>query len=286
MDAGNHYDQAEANATTLGEALDRYAREVTPGKKGAKQELIRIAAWKRSVLADRPLSKVRGMDIAEWRDERLAAGRAPTMVRNNLVIISHLYTVARTDWGMTGLSNPVQDIRLPKPGPGRDRRLVDDEEGRLLDAAPPQMREAIIVLIETAMRRGELVSLRWEHIDLQSGVARIQDTKTGTPRDVPLSPRAIDTLFSMPRRIDGMVFGYTPDSLTQGFRKVCAKAGIRDLRLYNLRHEGTSRLVESGLFGMVEIAAITGHKTMVMLRRYSHPRAADMAEKMRRGSPL
>ncbi len=283
MDAGSYHDQAEAGATTLSEALDRYAREITPAKKGARQELRRIEAWQRSELADRPLTKIRGMDIAAWRDERMAAGLAPTTIRNDLIVISHLYTVARTDWGMTGLANPVQDIRLPKPGPGRDRRLVGDEEERLLSAAPPQMRAAIIVLIETAMRRGELAALRWEHIDLQTGVAHIPDTKTGTPRDVPLSPRAVATLSSMPRRIDGRVFGYTPDSLTQGFRKARTKAGICDLRLHDLRHEGTSRLVESGLFSLVEIAAITGHKTMVMLRRYSHPRAADMAEKMRRG---
>ena len=116
----------------------------------------------------------------------------PTTIKNALTIISQVYQVAATEWGLEGIRNPVRGVRLPKARPGRQRRLEEDEEARLLEAADqtgqPRLRPLIIFAIETAMRQGEILSIERQHI--KGVVVRLSDTKSGKPRDVPLSSRA------------------------------------------------------------------------------------------------
>ncbi len=132
------------------------------------------------------------------------------------------------------------------------------------------------------MRRGELCELRWEHVDLKDpneATAHLPHTKNGFLRDVLLSNRAVDMLHALPRRLDGRVFGLRPDSVTQAFARATARAGIEGVRIHDLRHEATSRLFERGVFDSMEVASITGHKDLRMLKRYYHPRAKDLAKK-------
>jgi integrase len=123
--------------------------------------------------------------------------------------------------------------------------------------------------------------LAWEEIDLVKGTAHLPITKTDVPRTVPLSTLAIATLNGLPRRIDGRVFGLKAESMSQAFERACEerRANIQDLRFHDLRHEATSRLFERGL-NVMEVAAITGHKTLDMLKRYTHLRAEDLAKKL------
>ncbi|WP_019024096.1 MULTISPECIES: integrase [unclassified Thioalkalivibrio] len=277
-------DPGEARTTTLREALERYLREVTPRKRGARQETLRIQAWMRHPLADRPLSRIRSADLAEYRDARLEDGVSGQTVRNDLIPISHLFNTARREWGMTGLRNPVEDVAKPAPSRARDRRLRPGEEEALLAAAPTTEWRALITLaLETAARRSELLRLTWDRIDTKARVAHLTDTKNGEDRRVPLSPRALEALQELragPRQIDGRLFDLSLDDHSNRWRALRKRAGIEDVRFHDLRHEGTSRLVECGLFNSAEVAAITGHKTMVMLRRYYHADAALLADRM------
>jgi len=283
MDRGIFVDRTEAEATSLEDALDRYEREITPRKKGAKQEHNRIALWKRQELAFRSLASIRGADMAKWRDERLEAGKSSTTVRNDLALISHLFTVAEKEWGMECLTNPVRKIKIPSPGRARDRRLAPGEEKKLINQcealSSPWVAPIVQMAIETAMRQGELLALRWENIDIKKRVAVLVDTKNGDLRRVPLSTRAITTLQTLPRSIEGDIFHITQDALEYYFRKAVSDAKLKDLRFHDLRHEATSRLFELGLNSM-EVAAITGHKTLQMLKRYTHLRAEDLAERL------
>lgn len=283
MDRGVFVDSREAERTTLAEALDRYEREVTPRKKGTKQERLRLALWRRDPLAKRSLAKIRGADLAAWRDKRLDAGTSPTTVRNDLALLSHLFNTAIKEWGLESLSNPIEKIKMPTPARARDRRLVGDEETRLLEACEasncPWLAPAVILALETAMRQGELLSLTWTNIDLTRRVARLDDTKNGDRRDVPLSTAAVTILSDLPRAIDGRAFPITQDNLEGYWRRATKAAEIADLRFHDLRHEATSRLFEKGLNPM-EVAAITGHKTLQMLKRYTHLRAEDLASRL------
>ena len=290
MDRGVFVSRAEAEGTTLAEALDRYAVEVSSKKKSRAREASTIRSWQESVLGPRALASIRGKDIAQAVRNFEARGLAPNSIRIRLALLSHLFNTARTAWGMESLTNPVDFVKgqRPKLPGGRDRRLVGDEQARLLaaarayDAGPHAgvgIANIITWAIETAMRRGEIAAMRWEHLDRKARVLLIPETKTGTPRRVPFSTAALGVLDGLPRRIDGRVWGMRPDSISQAFERVCKAAGIEGLTFHDLRHEATSRLFEKGL-GLMEVASITGHKTMQMLKRYTHLRAEDLVGRL------
>jgi integrase len=280
---GSFISRSDFEHTTLHEALGRYSREVTPMKKGASQEQCRIKVWQQHPLAQRFLASLRGTDMAWYRDSRLNDSKSGNTVRIELALISHLFEIARKEWGMEYLVNPVKAIRMPKVARGRDRRMSADEERRLLDYCKANSKHrlgaAIKLAVETGMRRSELVRLQWQDIDWGSKVARLADTKNGESRDVPLSSAAIEVLSNLPHNIDGRVFGCHPDVITWQFAEVCKAIGIAGLRFHDVRHEATSRLFEKK-FNMMEVAAITGHKTLHMLKRYTHLKAADLAARL------
>jgi len=180
-----------ADQLTLYEALERYATEITSSKRGQQQELSRLRRWQQNPIADQPLSRIRAADFARFRDARQEQGAGPNTIRLDLALVSHVFEVARKDWGMEVLSNPVKAIRKPKLPQGRDRRLMPGEEAWLLaycDAGGHVLLKVFIVLaIETAMRRGEIADLNWQDVDLTSRLATLHRTKNGTSRVVPLS---------------------------------------------------------------------------------------------------
>jgi integrase len=279
---GRYVDGHEGQKTTLSEALIRYSLEITPEKKGAKQERNRIALLSKIPLAERSLADIRSMDIAKYRDEMVSDGYAPSSIRNNLTIISQVYNTAITEWGITEIANPVQNIRRPKNAPGRERRITETEETRLLDAMKTPYKEMLIVSLETAMRRSEVCGLRWCDIELRRRYAILRDTKNGTSRTVPLSTRAVQAIAGMVREIDknALVFRKKPDSYTRAFIDACLAENIKELRLHDIRHEATSRLFELGTLSLMEIAKITGHQDVRMLMRYTHLEAETLAVKL------
>ena len=290
MDYGYFQLQNEATRTTLGELLERYRREVTPLKKGHVDERHRIDQLKRHHLAERYISSIRGVDIALYRDERLKKVTGDTL-RRELSILSQVFEVSRKEWGIF-VHNPVRDIRLPPKNRPRDRRLqrsnvaTEDEQTRLFDACRqcrnPFLLPLVQLALETAMRQGELLKLRWQHVDLKRRTAYLPDTKNGEARTVPLSVTAVSVLSDLPRSRTGDVFpNCTRNAVKKAFVRARERAGIQDLRFHDLRHEATTRLFELGL-NVMEVAAITGHKDIRMLSRYTHLRAEDLAQKLAR----
>ncbi len=266
-------DSVPLETLTLRVALQRYSLEKTPSKKGAANELRRIKMWQRHPLGFRLLKDLRPVDFSTFCTERSAGKASGSTVRLDLAVVQNLYVVARLDWGMEGLGNPVLEIRKPKVARGRTRRLQGNEEERLLARYRERRNHthaAIMGLaLETAMRRGELLSLQWENINFEARVARLPDTKNGDSRDVPLSPRALAVLRDVGPKPSGQVFSVHPDNVTLRFREACKAKGIEGLRFHDLRHEATSRFFEKGL-SLTEVRVITGHKTVQMLLRYTH----------------
>lgn len=267
----------------LHEALQRYAEEVTPLKKGAAQELRLIRQWQGHPLAAFRLSDIRGHHLALHRDSRLQAGIAGSTLQKEFALISHLYLVASTDWGFETLANPVKALRKPKVARARDRRLRGDEESRLLAYCDLhdklRLKYVIILALETAMRRGELVGLRWYDVDLTARLAYLHDTKNGERRVVPLSSRAVAAFRTIPRTSEASILDVHCDVITSDFCEAVQACGIRDLRFHDLRHEATSRLFEKG-FNMMEVSTITGHKSLSMLKRYTHLRPSDLLARL------
>ena len=300
MDRGIWRDRSEAESTTLEECIQRYLTEVTPRKKNNHPEALKLDQWLRRPLSKRFMASIRGKDVADVIKDMESEGKSGNTIRLHLAVFSHVFKVAKTEWGMESLSNPYEAVRKPKVAKGRERRLVGDEETRLLlacaEAHNPWLRPLVVLAIETAMRSGELVEtwglnketgarekasigLQWSDVDLTKRTAHLPETKNDDPRDVPLSSRAVAVLEALPRNLDGRVFGTTYDGERQAFVRACKRAGIEGLRFHDLRHEATTRLFEKG-FNPMEVSAITGHKTLQMLKRYTHLRAEDLAKRM------
>lgn len=279
MDTGEWRDTRQADSMAVKELIDRYQVEVTPTKKGAASEVFRLRVLLRSRLAGLAVSRVRSADVAEFRNQRIKDGASANTVRNDLNTLSAVFEWARSELSLA-VENPVRAVKKPSPGRGRDRRLQSGEEQVLLDACSPGMRALVIVALETGMRLGELCVIERQHVDLKRRVARLLDSKNGSARDVPLSSAAVAAIQALPSALRGPVFGIASRSATVMFSRTCKRAGIAGLRFHDLRHEAMSRLAERGDFNVLELAAISGHKSLSMLKRYTHIEAEKLAAKL------
>ncbi len=305
IDAGSFIDRTEAERTTLREALERYTREIIPEKRYPYQENRRIQRWLDNDPAHRTLASLHGVDFAKYRDARLADGRAENTIRLELQIVSHLFEIARKEWGMEALPNPLKNIRKPSGSEARYRRLRAGEFEKLhalLSASSnPWAAPAFELAIETSLRQRALFGVRWEWLDLEARMLRFPPDARGTdnkgvPAVLPLSlratavfrhlaaitgpaPASYDDLRHHPTgtKTDqpvGKVFGTTTNAVLCVWKRALQQAGrddpeIKTLRWHDLRHEAASRLFEKGLHPM-EVASITGHRSMKMLKRYTH----------------
>jgi integrase len=275
---------------TVRAALAQYYQRVSIHKRGALQEKYRAATINKSALAGKILSEVSTIDIAAYRDARLAtiSPRTSRVVSHNtvrleLALLSDLFQIARIEWGACG-DNPVTTVRKPKLPPGRDRRISWGEERKILRAAAkhrnPEFLAIITLAIETAMRQGEILGLLWENVRLRARIAHLPHTKNGSKRDIPLSIHAVETLERLGPKLEGPVFSYTSDGFKAAWRTMIKRLDLVNLHFHDLRHEAISRLFELGTLDMMEVATISGHKSMQMLRRYTHLKASNLVAKL------
>jgi integrase len=277
LDRGIPNSKANPN-TLLKELLIKYRTKITPNKKHTAQENYRIEAWLKHPLSNYSISRIKSSDIAKWRDEKIKLGKSPNTIRLDLAVLSHLFTIARNEWGFEDLSNPTTHISFPKLPPGKTRRLRDGEIDLILQNTDSNLLAPIVLIaIETGMRRSEITSLQWKYFDATKRTISIPITKNGDAREVPLSEIALSQILTM-NRFNERIFPITPHAVTTAFRRGCLKAGINDLRFHDLRHEAISRFFERG-FSLAEVALISGHKTWSMLRRYTHLKAEDLVKK-------
>jgi integrase len=266
-----------AQTFTVRQALERYALEVTPAKKGAAVELTRIAKAKRTTFSNKSMYTVSPKDTLAFLDE---IGGSENNKRKYASLISHLFKVAVKRWSIP-VENPVSGkIEMPSNGKPRDRRLEGKESERMLEKLTGEAKAIFEFAIETGMRRGEMLSLEWRNVDYKKLVAVLIDTKNGETRAVPLSSSAVRALKGLTQGVGkAKVFKITRSQLRDAWENARAAAKIPDIRLHDLRHEAASRLFEKGL-NVMEAASVTGHKTLSMLKRYTHLNPTDIAKKL------
>ena len=297
MVRGVYINRAGAERLLFEKALDRYLAEVSSSKRPstAYGESRKAKALKKKLDAY-SLAAITPDLVAEYRDERLAAGKSADTVRLELALLSHLFTIAIKEWRLGLIYNPVSNIRKPPPGAGRDRRLGPDEEKTLLKASDrhsnPMLGWIARIALYTGMRAGEIKGLTRRQVNLEKRTVHLTETKNGSARTVPLTREAVAVvrraLANPVRPIDTdlIFFGEPgrdkvrrPYEFRPAWHRTLKQAGSKGLRFHDLRHEAVSRLVEAGL-GDQEVAAISGHKSMQMLRRYTHLRAEDLVSRL------
>jgi integrase len=281
MIRGVFVSRTEAESTLVKEVLQRFATEVLPTKRSEQSDKSRIKTLTEA-FGDYRLASLSSTQVAKFRDQRLKVV-GPQSVIHEINLLNRVLKTATMDWGIAlpgGL--PTAQVRKPAKPRGRDRRVSQEEIDKILDITGSfELRTVVVLAVETGMRRSELASLAWEDIDLKKQTAHLPKTKTDVPRTVPLSKKAVKALKAYGTKTEGRVFELQAASMSQAFERACEshRANVVGLRFHDLRHEATSRLFEKGL-NVMEVAAITGHKTLDMLKRYTHLRAEDLAKKI------
>jgi integrase len=226
------------------------------------------------------------------KEDLLKVGRAASTVNHYINAISQLYQVAVNEWELK-LINPTTGIKRMSEPQGRMKRLLPDAETILLGYASEStllpLSSIIVIAIETGMRSAEILSMRWEDVDINNRKVLLRHTKNGESRVVPLTSRAKNELENLSSRLESeLVFPYCRWQIRRQFMKAVAKAksthkGVQNpfigLRFHDLRHEALSRLSDKGL-NVIELAHISGHKTLSMLRRYTHPNHETLLSKL------
>ncbi len=270
-----------ADKTQLGDVFDRYAREVSPKKKGGRWEVIRLEKLQKDKLAKIQLGRLAASDFADWRDRRMKEVQPASVIRE-MQLMSSVLSTARREWGLIS-SNPVSDVSKPRKPPPRDRLPTQDEietmlhcAGSDLDKATARAFHAFRFALETAMRAGEIAGLEWDRVDLDRRVARLIHTKNGRPRDVPLSTKAVELLETLPHA--DLVFGLSSRQLDVLFRKSRDKANVVGLTFHDSRHAAITAL--SKKLDVLDLARMVGHSDIRQLMTYYNESAENIAKRL------
>jgi integrase len=284
IDKGSYTNVALAERTLLKDVIERYIHEVTNQTRSMKEDRYRLGAMMRHWIGALTMIQLTPAKVAQYRDERLKKVSAGAVIRE-LAYISSIINHSRREWGIN-ITNPIPFVKKPPSPQGRNRILNDVELNRLLDTLKvTTCRDNIWILpivkfaLASAMRRGEVLGLRWSDINFDKRTAHIPLTKNGESRTVPLSSEAISILKELPRNIDGVVFPIKHANLSAHFIKARTKAQVKDFHFHDLRHMAITRMAKK-LPNVIELSAVSGHKSLAMLKRYYHPDPVLLANKL------
>jgi integrase len=294
----------------LSELIDRYFELELPKRHTDQRRMRTRLTWWRDQIGDVALKDMTPALLAECRDRLLAEAhkhyryspksgvgrqKSPATVVGYMMALSHAFTVASKEWGWL-TSNPMSNVKKPALPQGRVRFLDDDERDRLLKACESSdcdvLLPIVVLAISTGARYSEIMNLRWTDIDLERGLARLEKTKNGERRALPLTHKALQLIRDLRERCDskarGLLFpradGMAPMAIQKHWKSAIERAGIQDFRFHDLRHSAASYLAMNGAT-LAEIAEVLGHRTLQMVKRYAHisdQHTASVVERMNR----
>lgn len=259
------------------------------------KKIVRSETYRLKILIKRwgglPIEQVDKIAIFQLRDDLLKLGRSGDTINHYFNTLSKLFQMLSGDWDLP-ISNPIKGIKRMPPSKGRTKRVDVTIESLLLSSCKtlslPLLHSIIQFAIETGMRRGEIMGLTWADIDLANRKAYLHQTKNGEPRQVPLTRQAISVLQALPKA-EGRVFPMGMSALRSQFERLTlfsrgqwigiGQNPFEDLRFHDLRHEALSRLSDAGL-NVIELSHISGHRTLGMLKRYTHPSHTAILDKL------
>ena len=255
------------------EILLQYKQKVTSLKKSSHNENIIIEALVRNPWMGIPLDKLQPIHITNYRDERLAKIK-PSSFAREFGILRHALKIASVEWGWEVPIDLFRHIKIPKLYQRVTRRIQDKDLELIFkhtkDNKNIYLYPIIVIALETAMRRSEILSLKWDDIDFKRRLITIENTKNGHPRIIPMVDKSYNVLKNL-KVINEYVFPLTTNSLRLMYQRLCKRLSLK-IRFHDLRHEAISRLFEKG-YTIPEIAAVSGHRTLSQLFRCAHSKS-------------
>jgi integrase len=263
---------------TLSDAIEAFIEGPLKSHRSAANELYPLRATAKSWIGNVLLSELAVRHLATWRDQRLAEVKANTVMRE-LRVLRVLLDWARDERGAELHGNPARELKVKAGSDSRVAFLSREEERKLLQALErrknPDNAFLVQLALTTAMRRSELLALRWEDLDLENRIAHLNrkdcaaSGRQQSQRLVPLSKATVKLLRSKEGGGSGRVIRTTCCSSRAAFERSKQEAGLSHLRFHDLRHVAISRLWMEG-YSALEISAASGHRDLKMLMRYSH----------------
>ena len=273
MDQATFVDVRSYRATGA-DLLRRYHDEVSPKKKGARWEQVRLRKLMRAKWLAKPINDVQKLDVIRWKQAQSVSGPS---LRREMVLLNSVFNHAKKEWGLP-VVNPLHGVSRPADSQPRSRRPSTAELGAIRSHFSEKKMGLLVELaIETAMRLSELCSLKWGDVYMSERYVHLENTKNGSERKVPLSARAVELLQAHAGA--GYVFSFSAASAGVYWRRAMKELGIKDLHFHDLRHEATTRMATK-LVNVLELAAVTGHKDLKMLQRYYNPDPTELAHKL------
>jgi len=223
-----------------------------------------------------PLRRFNTMMIEQFQTEEIQNKKKPATINRYVATLSHMFTKA-VEWDMVE-EETLKRIRKAKLLPENNRRLrylSKDESQKLVKACEIHLKPIVTTALNTGMRRGEILSLKWDQVDLKNGFILLDVTKNGERREVPINATVKDALHGLIRRLDIPYVFYDPRSgkpfldVKRSFHSACKKAKINNFHFHDLRHTFASHLVMAGV-DLTTVKELLGHKTLTMTLRYAH----------------
>lgn len=277
-----------ASTKTFVDAIRRYEEEVSPTKKGERWERLRLAVFRELEWANERIGHIVPDQIAQWRDRRLKKVK-PSTVNRELNLMSALFEHARREWKWLTV-NPVRDVKRPTNPRPRDRRITVTEEDLMLaklgyerGQVPVTLQQHLaatfLLALETGMRQGEILGLTWDRVFLEKRYVRLNDTKNGDARNIPLSTAAVELLKLQPKKEkEPRCFPVASASADALWRKARKNAKIADLKFHDSRHEAITRLAKK--LDVLDLARMIGHRDPRSLMIYYNATATELAARL------
>lgn len=258
--------------------MGRFKSRIEKDRVKKKAGQIAQANWFADEAGDLLLAELTSVKIADLR-EKLSKDKAPGTVNRYLAVLSRALNLAVREWGWL-TDSPMRNFERMKEPQGRIRFLSDDERTRLLNFCKEQeyshLYDVVLLALSTGMRQGEILGLTWSQVDLERGWILLEKTKNQDRRGIPLVGPALEAIKSRSeRRTDDESLLFPPlrgeglASIRKAWNTTLVKAEIPNFKFHDLRHSAASTLLMSGA-SLGEIADVLGHRTLAMVKRYSH----------------
>ncbi|MFQ5329639.1 MAG: tyrosine-type recombinase/integrase [Thermodesulfobacteriota bacterium] len=275
---GKWLDRLEGESRVFGELAHKYINEYAKlHKRSWEKDVCRLNRNLLPFFGHMTVTEITPRSISAYKSHRYSKGVKAATINRELTLIKHMYTMAIREWEWCR-DNPVKRVSMEKESPPRDRWLTSEEECKLLTACSERLRVIVIFALNTGMRQGEILSLRWNNVNLLKGTLIIEVTKNGDRRAIPLNGTAWDLLKEQSRiRYPANDYVFTSSTgtkidsghLRRDFMKALRQAGIEGFCFHDLRHTFATRLVQAGV-DLYKIQRLLGHKDNKTTQRYAH----------------